>query len=230
MWLELAGGRRLVAFALRDGSFSFAAVPVGVHSLGVEHGQLLYPTLRLDVGAARKGRVAATVVDVVGVSRVQHKLRRSCQCRAFPAAGPLPCITPCLACESPAAPAAAGAALSRRPRAALPPPAPQASPIPHPLLLRPIAGLEWFERRQPFSLMGFLKTPYGMMAGFMVFSLFILPRLKVGAALGVQGPWAGLGGMPAGGGSGRKQPPAAAAAAAAAPQPLLRHMLLCAAD
>lgn len=44
------------------------------------------------------------------------------------------------------------------------------------------------QRRQAFNLIGFLKTPYGMLACFMLFSMFIMPKLKVreggdGAAL-----------------------------------------------
>ncbi|KAL4439417.1 hypothetical protein ABPG77_008746 [Micractinium sp. CCAP 211/92] len=51
--------------------------------------------------------------------------------------------------------------------------------LPYPLLLRPYSRIEYFEKRQPFSLWAFLKTPYGMMAAFMVFSVFIMPKLKV---------------------------------------------------
>ena len=39
--------------------------------------------------------------------------------------------------------------------------------------------MEFFDRKQPFNVMGFLKTPYGMMIGFLVFSLVVLPMLKV---------------------------------------------------
>jgi hypothetical protein len=39
--------------------------------------------------------------------------------------------------------------------------------------------VEFFDRKQPFNVMGFLKTPYGMMIGFLVFSLVVLPMLKV---------------------------------------------------
>ncbi|KAI7845319.1 hypothetical protein COHA_001161 [Chlorella ohadii] len=120
VWLQLEGGRRLVAFPLPDGTFSFARVPLGVHTLGVEHRTLVFPAVKLDVGAARKGKVTAAAADVPG---------------------------------QPA--------------------------LPYPLLLRPLAQMEYFEKRQGFSLIGFLKTPYGMMAGFMLFSVFIMPKLKV---------------------------------------------------
>jgi len=43
------------------------------------------------------------------------------------------------------------------------------------------------QKRQGFNLMAFLKTPYGMMAGFMVFSMFIMPKLKVGWWVGSSG-------------------------------------------
>ena len=76
VWLQLEGGRRLVAFPLPDGSFSFGRVPLGVHTLGVEHPALVYPTAKLDVGATRKGKVTATAVDVPGVSKATLLLRR----------------------------------------------------------------------------------------------------------------------------------------------------------
>jgi hypothetical protein len=33
--------------------------------------------------------------------------------------------------------------------------------------------------RQAVNIIGFLKSPYGLMISFMVFGLFIMPRLKV---------------------------------------------------
>ena len=68
--VEGGGGRRL-AFPLPDGSFSFAEVPEGVHTLTVNALHLAYPTVKLDVGAGRKGgaaRVSAVAVDAPGVS------------------------------------------------------------------------------------------------------------------------------------------------------------------
>ena len=35
------------------------------------------------------------------------------------------------------------------------------------------------QKRQPFNPIAFLKTPYGMMGAFMLFSIFIMPKLKV---------------------------------------------------
>jgi hypothetical protein len=120
VWLQLEGGRRLVAFPLHDGSFTFSRVPLGVHTLGVEHRTLVFPAVKLDVGAARKGKVTAAAADVPGQPALSY-----------------------------------------------------------PLLLRPLAQMEYFEKRQGFNLIAFLKTPYGMMAGFMLFSVFIMPKLKV---------------------------------------------------
>lgn len=68
VWLQLESGERRVAFPLPDGAFTFADVPLGVHTLSVEQQQLLYPTLRLDVGVGRKGKVSAVAIDVTGVS------------------------------------------------------------------------------------------------------------------------------------------------------------------
>lgn len=68
VWLQLEGSRRLLAFPLPDGSFSFSRVPLGVHTLGVEHRTLVFPTAKLDVGATRKGKVTAAVADIPGVS------------------------------------------------------------------------------------------------------------------------------------------------------------------
>lgn len=67
MALQLEGGRRLLAFPLQDGSFSFAEVPLGVHTLTVDINGLVYPAVRLDVGTARKGKVAAVASDAPGV-------------------------------------------------------------------------------------------------------------------------------------------------------------------
>ena len=71
--LESGGGRRL-AFPLPDGPFTFAEVPEGVHTLTVNALHLVYPTVKLDVGAGRKGgaaRVTAVAVDAPGVSALR---------------------------------------------------------------------------------------------------------------------------------------------------------------
>ncbi len=86
VWLQLEGGRRLVAFPLPDGTFSFARVPLGVHTLGVEHRTLVFPAVKLDVGAARKGKVTAAAADVPGVSAAGCRQERCrwlvCACAA----------------------------------------------------------------------------------------------------------------------------------------------------
>lgn len=48
----------------------------------------------------------------------------------------------------------------------------------HPFVLPPISRVEYFEKHQGFNVMGFLKTPYGMMIGFMFFTLFVLPKIR----------------------------------------------------
>jgi hypothetical protein len=37
----------------------------------------------------------------------------------------------------------------------------------------------FMQRRQPFNIVGWLKTPYGIIAGVMLFSVVVMPRLKV---------------------------------------------------
>ncbi|KAL3161612.1 hypothetical protein ABBQ32_010470 [Trebouxia sp. C0010 RCD-2024] len=51
--------------------------------------------------------------------------------------------------------------------------------LPSPLIIRPLARAEYFERRPPFNLASIVMSPYGLMIGFMVFALFIMPMLKV---------------------------------------------------
>ena len=64
-------------------------------------------------------------------------------------------------------------------------PALAAWPLPHPALppCLPCRPAPTPQKREGFSLLAFLKTPYGMMAGFMLFSMFILPKLKVGGTV-----------------------------------------------
>ena len=51
--------------------------------------------------------------------------------------------------------------------------------MPHePLKMVPLRVTSFFEQRQKFNVMQWLKTPYGMM-GFAVFSLLVMPYLKV---------------------------------------------------
>lgn len=137
MVLQLESGRQLLAFPLPDGAFSFAQVPVGVHTLTVDMRGLVYPTVRLDVGAARKGKVAAVAADATGVRRVQGGTSRAApagrhqQEAAVPAwqaaataleGGSVPAVSPIL----PVLPL-------------------QAPALPYPLLLRPYSRIEYFE-------------------------------------------------------------------------------------
>lgn len=51
--------------------------------------------------------------------------------------------------------------------------------IAYPLRLGPSSQISYFEQRKPFNIIAWLKTPYGLMIGFMVFSLVVMPLLKV---------------------------------------------------
>jgi Protein of unknown function (DUF2012) len=51
--------------------------------------------------------------------------------------------------------------------------------LPYPLRIPALSMVQYFEQRQGFNVMSFLKTPYGMMMAFMVFTLLIMPMLKV---------------------------------------------------
>lgn len=51
--------------------------------------------------------------------------------------------------------------------------------LPDPLIIRPVAVAEYFERQVPFNVIGFLKTPYGLMIIFALLAVFVLPQLKV---------------------------------------------------
>jgi len=51
--------------------------------------------------------------------------------------------------------------------------------LPYPLRIPVLSTVQYFEQRQGFNAMSFLKTPYGLMMAFMVFSLILMPMLKV---------------------------------------------------
>lgn len=51
--------------------------------------------------------------------------------------------------------------------------------LPPPLVLKPTSLAQYFEKRAPFDLVSFIKTPYGLMAAFGIFAVVVLPRLKV---------------------------------------------------
>ncbi|KXZ54731.1 hypothetical protein GPECTOR_4g800 [Gonium pectorale] len=48
-----------------------------------------------------------------------------------------------------------------------------------PLVLRPGAEASYFEKRKPFDVWGFLKSPYGLMIIVSVFAIVVFPRLKM---------------------------------------------------
>lgn len=46
-----------------------------------------------------------------------------------------------------------------------------------PLVLEPLRVESYYEKREPLSLMGLLKSPMGLMVGFMGIAVFLLPKL-----------------------------------------------------
>lgn len=91
------------------------------------------------------------------------------------------------------------------------------------LVLRPTARATFFEAPQPFNLVAFLKTPYGMLIGFVAFAVFALPRMKIDPdeyeeLLG------GGGGGGGGGSAAANNNDNNGAAAAAAPSPPRRQL------
>ncbi|XP_008788805.2 ER membrane protein complex subunit 7 homolog [Phoenix dactylifera] len=47
----------------------------------------------------------------------------------------------------------------------------------HELVLEPLREEQYYEIREPFSLMSLLKSPMGLMVGFMVLVVFLMPKL-----------------------------------------------------
>ncbi|XP_008795835.1 ER membrane protein complex subunit 7 homolog isoform X1 [Phoenix dactylifera] len=47
----------------------------------------------------------------------------------------------------------------------------------HELVLEPLREEQYYEIREPFSLMSLLKSPMGLMMGFMVLVVFLMPKL-----------------------------------------------------
>ncbi|GLJ27614.1 hypothetical protein SUGI_0541800 [Cryptomeria japonica] len=45
------------------------------------------------------------------------------------------------------------------------------------LVLEPLREDYYFEKREPFSILSLLKSPMGLMVGFMVVAVFLLPKL-----------------------------------------------------
>jgi len=55
-------------------------------------------------------------------------------------------------------------------------------PVQPALLLGPVAVAGYYERRAPLDIMGFVKTPYGIMIGFSLVFMVLMPMLKVDPA------------------------------------------------
>ncbi|BAF20097.1 ER membrane protein complex subunit 7 homolog [Oryza sativa Japonica Group] len=45
------------------------------------------------------------------------------------------------------------------------------------LVLEPLREEQYYEKREPFSIMSLLKSPMGMMLGFMVIMVFVMPKM-----------------------------------------------------
>ncbi|CAD6338907.1 unnamed protein product [Miscanthus lutarioriparius] len=45
------------------------------------------------------------------------------------------------------------------------------------LVLEPLKEEQYYEVREPFSVMSLLKSPMGLMVGFMVLMVFVMPKL-----------------------------------------------------
>lgn len=81
---------------------------------------------------------------------------------------------------------------------------------PSPLIIRPAGEAQYYEVRKPVDVLGFIKTPYGLMIAFSVFAMVIMPMMKVDpeeyreAMANIRGGDTGGGG---GGSSGGQQPP-----------------------
>lgn len=51
--------------------------------------------------------------------------------------------------------------------------------LPSPLVLRPLAKADYYEKHPPFNLQGIIMSPYGLMIGFAIFAIVVMPMLKV---------------------------------------------------
>jgi len=48
-----------------------------------------------------------------------------------------------------------------------------------PFVIRPLAQAQYHELRKPLDVWSFIKSPYGLMIGFMLFGIVVFPMLKV---------------------------------------------------
>lgn len=79
-----------------------------------------------------------------------------------------------------AAPAAAAHSATLRIRLLLPATCtPVQAPHSPQLLIRAMAPAAYFEQRKSVDVWSFIKSPYGLMIGFMLFFIVIMPMLKV---------------------------------------------------
>ncbi|GBG00317.1 hypothetical protein Rsub_13025 [Raphidocelis subcapitata] len=54
------------------------------------------------------------------------------------------------------------------------------APIPaSPLVIRPAGVAQYYEARKAVDVVGFIKTPYGLMIAFSVFAMVVMPMMKV---------------------------------------------------
>ncbi|KAK9829293.1 hypothetical protein WJX72_004990 [[Myrmecia] bisecta] len=51
--------------------------------------------------------------------------------------------------------------------------------VAYPLTIMPTMRAQYFDEQPPFNLMSLLKSPYGLMAAFMLFGIFVLPKMKM---------------------------------------------------
>lgn len=45
------------------------------------------------------------------------------------------------------------------------------------LILEPLREEQYYEKREPFSIMSLMKSPMGLMMGFMLLVMFVMPKL-----------------------------------------------------
>ncbi|GFR50425.1 hypothetical protein Agub_g12644 [Astrephomene gubernaculifera] len=48
-----------------------------------------------------------------------------------------------------------------------------------PLVIRPAAETQYYEKRKPFDVWSFVKSPYGLMMVISVFAIVVFPRMKM---------------------------------------------------
>lgn len=51
--------------------------------------------------------------------------------------------------------------------------------LPNPLILVPAGAAQYYEKRKPFDVWAFIKSPYGIMICISIFAIFVFPKMKV---------------------------------------------------